>query len=120
MSADNLARFERLSRAAHRREADRVAQERLAEQRLRERGCVELPAKVADWYNSGTLGEATQLLTGPNWACACSGPIWYPAPPGTPCGCQVQVDRAHRLQQAAGIVANLMLQVAEKDGRCSG
>ena len=113
MTADNLARFERLSRAAHQREAGRAAQERLAAQRQWDRRCVELPATITDWYNSGTLGEATQLLTGPSWACACSGPIWWLAPPGTPCGCQAQVDRAQRLRQAAGIVANLMLQAEE-------
>jgi hypothetical protein len=114
MTTDNLARFARLSREAEQRTIDRGKREQLAAQRAWERRCVDLPAEIADWYNSGPLGDATKLFSGQSWACACTGPLWYPATPGTPCACIARFDRAERLHQAAHIVANLMQQVVDK------
>jgi hypothetical protein len=46
-----------------------------------------------------TLGDATELLAGPAWACACCGPGPWPG-----CFCGWRIDDAQALRRAAHIV----------------
>jgi len=55
-----------------------------------------------------TLGEATELLAMPPWACACTGP-WPP-----PCNCQRVFAEARQLRRAAHIVAKLLVTHSDR------
>lgn len=114
--SDNLARFERMAAAAAERKRAQAAAEEAAEERYWARGYADAPRKLAACYADMTLGEGIDIRTGPGWACACSGPPFWPAPPGTPCSCAITMMRVDSLQRGAHIVANLLQQVVERGG----
>ena len=112
--SDNFDRFARMAARAKERVDTRRASEEAAEQIRLEHEFADFPRKLAACWADMTLGEAAKIHSGPGFACACTGPVIYPAPPWAPCACALTQIRVHSLIRAAHITANLMLQVVQK------
>lgn len=55
-----------------------------------------------------TLGDAVDLVSGPGWGCACTGPWPGRAPGDLRCACQRVMDEARELRRAAHITVKLV------------